>query len=274
MRRPLAFLLTLSLLAAGCGDGARVHSAHGVVRDVQPEYGQVVIEHEDIPGLMPAMTMNFELADPALLATLERGQLIDFEVEFTGRSYRVRSASVVEPGDGASPEAAARLAAVAARRDPAPPFALVDQDRRPVALSDLRGKLVVLDFVFTHCPGPCPILTGAHVELQRSLAPELRARTRLVSISLDPERDTPEVLRAWALARGADLSDWSFLTGPEDEVRAVVESYGVGTTRGPQGELEHLVATFLIDAEGRIAERWIGLEHEPAELARALARQP
>jgi protein SCO1/2 len=112
-----------------------------------------------------------------------------------------------------------------------------------------------------------------HVELQRSLAPELRARTRFVSITLDPERDRPEALRAYALARGADLSDWSFLTGSPEAVRAVVESYGVGTTRGPDGEIEHVVATFLIDAEGRIAERWLGLEHEPAELARALARQ-
>ncbi len=274
MHRPLAALAALLLLTAACGDGSRAYAAHGVVRDVQVEYGQVVIEHEEIPGLMPAMTMNFELADPALLATLERGQWIDFEVVFTGRSYQVRSATVVGSDGAESPEQAARRSALAARRDPAPPFALVDQDGRPVSLPDLRGKLVLLDFVFTHCPGPCPILTGLHVQLQRSLAPELRARTRLVSISLDPERDTPEALRAWALARGADLAGWSFLTGPPEEVRAVVESYGVGTTRGPQGELEHLVATFLIDAEGRIAERWLGLEHEPAELARALARLP
>jgi protein SCO1/2 len=275
MPRPPAVLTAALALAtaAACGDSPRRYPAQGVVRDVQPEYAQVVIEHEDIPGLMPAMTMNFDVADPALLATLERGQLIDFEVEFTGRSYRIRSARVVGEGGAPAPQEAARLAAAAAARELAPPFALVDQDGRPLALADLRGRLVVLDFVFTSCPGPCPILTGMHVELQRSLAPELRARTRFVSITLDPERDRPEALRAYALARGADLSDWSFLTGSPEAVRAVVESYGVGTTRGPDGEIEHVVATFLIDAEGRIAERWLGLEHEPAELSRALARQ-
>jgi protein SCO1/2 len=274
MPRPPAVLAALLALAAACGDASRRYPAHGVVRDVQPEYSQVVIEHDEIPGLMPAMTMNFEVADPALLATLERGQAIDFEVEFTGRSYRVRSARVVGEGAPATPEQAARLAGIAARRDPAPPFALVDQDGRPLSLADLRGHLVVLDFLFTHCPGPCPIQTGARVELQRSLGPALRARTRFVSITLDPERDSPEVLRAWALARGADLADWHFLTGPPEAVRGVVESYGVGTTRGAGGEIEHSLATFLIDAEGRIAERWLGLEHEPAEIARALARQP
>jgi protein SCO1/2 len=274
MPRPPAVFAAVFVFASACGDSSRLYPAQGVVRDVQPDYAQVVIEHEDIPGLMPAMTMNFELADPALLATLERGQLIDFEVEFTGRSYRVRSVRVIGADAAPTPEQATRLAAIAARREPAPPFALVDQDGRPLALADLRGRLVVLDFLFTHCPGPCPIQTGALVELQRSLAPELRARTRLVSITLDPERDSPEALRAYALARGADLASWSFLTGPPEVVRSVVESYGVGTTRSAEGEIEHVVATFLIDAEGRIAERWLGLEHEPAELARALARLP
>lgn len=160
------------------------------------------------------------------------------------------------------------------RRDPAPSFALVDQDGRPLSLADLGGRLVVLDFIYTSCPGPCPTLTGAHVDLQKSLAPELRARTHFVSISIDPERDTPEVLRNYALARGADLSGWSFLTGPPETVRAVAASYGVGTTRASDEELVHTVATFLIDAEGQIAERWLGLDHDPAELAGALARLP
>ena len=114
------------------------------------------------------------------------------------------------------------------------------------------------------------MLTSAHVTLQRSLPPELRARTRFVSISLDPVRDTPMALRAYGLARGADLTGWSFLTGPPEAVAAVVKAYGVGTVRRPDGQIDHLVATFLIDGEGQIAQRFIGLEHEPEELLRAL----
>ena len=77
-------------------------------------------------------------------------------------------------------------------------------------------------------------------------------------------------LRAYAQERGADLTGWSFLTGDPEAVARVVKDYGVGTLRRPDGQIDHLVATFLIDAEGKIAQRFIGLEHEPEELRRAL----
>jgi len=132
---------------------------------------------------------------------------------------------------------------------------------------------VLLDFIWTRCPGPCPILTGLHVKLQQQLPPALRERTQFVSISLDPVRDTPAVLRDYAKTRGADLAGWSFLTGPPDEVDAVIKSYGVGSAKAPDGQIEHVVATFLIDGAGRIARRYIGLEgHDPAELLRDLER--
>jgi protein SCO1/2 len=133
--------------------------------------------------------------------------------------------------------------------------------------------VVLLDFIFTHCPGPCPILTGLHVKVQRELSPELRARTQLVSISLDPLRDTPAVLREYAHKRGADLANWSFLTGTSEEVDAVLKSYGVGRARTPAGQIEHIVVTFLIDADGQIARRYVGLDgHDPKEVLRDLAK--
>ena len=102
--------------------------------------------------------------------------------------------------------------------------------------------------------------------VQRGLSPALRERAWFVSISLDPERDTPDDMRRYAQARGADLEGWSFLTGPVEHVEAVVRAYRVGKTVGADGEIEHLVASFLIDEEGRIARRYLGLEHEPDEI--------
>ena len=97
---------------AACSRGSH-HHARGVVEDVQPETGQIVIAHEDIPGLMPAMTMNFDVADPKLLETLAHGDAIDFEVEFTGKAYVVTKASVRERGVAKIPTAfVAHLAAV------------------------------------------------------------------------------------------------------------------------------------------------------------------
>jgi protein SCO1/2 len=267
----LRFACALALLLA-CrpGTSARIHEVRGVVRDVQPEYGQVVVEHEDIPGLMPAMTMNFDVADPTLLDRLEPGDVIRFRLEATPRSYRILEARVEGRADG--PGGASPLGPGPGESAPAPPFQLTDQDGRRVSLSDLAGRVVVLDFIYTRCPGPCPILTGLHADVQRSLPESVRASTWFVSVSLDPVHDTPERLRAYARARGADLSSWSFLTGTPEEVDEVLEAYGVGRAPGADGQIDHLVATFLIDEEGRVAQRFVGLDHPAEKLRRAIER--
>lgn len=268
--RPSSILVLVFLVAAACSRDRHYH-ARGVVEDVQSETGQIVIAHEDIPGLMPAMTMNFDVADRALLDTLTHGDAIDFEVEFTGKAYVVTKAAVRERGVATT--AGGQLGGIAPADDPAPPFQLIDQDGNPRSLEEWRGKVALLDFIWTRCPGPCPILTGLHVDVQRKLPEPLRERVRFVSISLDPVRDTPAVLREYARKRGADLANWSFLTGEPDVVDAVIESYGVGSAKAPDGQIEHVVATFLIDPNGRIARRYIGLEgHDPAELLRDIER--
>jgi protein SCO1/2 len=268
--RPFRLALAAGVvLALACG-APRRHSAHGVVIDVERAEQQVVIDHGEIPGLMGAMTMNFDVPDEALLATLAPGQVIDFEVEFTGRAYRVVGAVVRSqhppPREEPPPGQVVDLG------HPAPDFTLTDQDGRRVSLADLRGRLVVLDFIYTRCPGPCPTLTGVHAELQRRLPPALRERTHFVSISLDPARDTPEALRAYARARGADLSSWWFLTGAPEAVDPVLARFGVGRTPREDGEIDHRIVTFLLDSEGRIARRWTGLDHEADELLADLAR--
>ncbi len=257
-------------LVLACGGGqVERYPARGVVEGVNREYAQVLIDHEDIEGLMPAMTMSFDVPDAAVLEGLERGQVIDFVVAFDGHSYRVVEVNVREAGDGQGSDG---LEALAALRTPAPEFSLLDQAGRELASSDLRGRVLLVDFIYTSCPGPCPILTSRHVSLQRTLSPELRARTRFVSVSIDPERDTPEALRAYAEARGADLAHWSFLTGPPEAVAAVVAAYGVGSLRRDDGSIDHIVATFVVDEQGRIAERFVGLEHDLETLLRALER--
>ena len=271
--------LALALLLVACdvakhSERARRVEATGVVEALDPALAQVVIDHEDIPGVMPAMSMSFDVADPRLFALLAPGQKIAFTLEIRGRSLRVVDARVLEAAGEAGRSGtfdAGGFARAAGEAEPAPDFALVDQDGKPVALADLRGKTLLLDFVYTHCPGPCPILTGRHVAVQRALPAELAERVRFVSISLDPERDTPEALRSYASARGADLARWSFLTGEADVVADVLQRYGVGAKPGKNGEIDHLVITYLIDREGRIARRFAGLEHRSETLAAALA---
>lgn len=259
----LAAAAAMTLLACGPA-GPKTYETHGEVVSVLPAEKQVVVAHEDIPGLMPPMTMSFDVPDAALLAKLAPGQRIHFRIAHTETSYRIVAADV-EGEAGASGGASKQRPTPAAALDPAPDFDLVDQHGRPLSLASLRGQTIVLDFIFTHCPGPCPILTGLQKDVRSALTPEQRTRTRFVSITLDPERDTPEVLRAYAEKRGVDDGGWSFLTGPPETVNAVVRSYGVGVIRRAGQEPEHLVATFVIDGQGRIAHRILGLDPPVAE---------
>jgi protein SCO1/2 len=277
-RSAIALVAGLALLALSACDVAQ-HSqrarrveARGLVESLDRELKQVIIDHEDIPGVMPAMSMSFDVADPRLLDTLAPGQIVEFTLEIRSTSFRVVDARVVEEvGDAGRSGTLARGFAGAIREaEAAPDFALIDQDGKPLALEDLRGKTLLVDFIYTHCPGPCPILTGTHVTVQRLLPDDLVERVRFVSISLDPARDTPEAMRAYATARGVDLSRWSFLTGDDDTVADVLQRYGVGAKPGENGEIDHLVITYLIDAEGKVARRFAGLEHRAETLVAAL----
>ncbi len=262
-------LLAAALLSA-CGVSQReTYTATGVVRQVDRDTPQVTIAHREIEGFMPAMTMNFDVADGALLEGIEPGIEVSFELERDGTSLRVTS--LRKMGVAAGPAHAAFTLEPTLALEEAPDFTLVDHNGEHFSLSSLRGKAVLLDFIFTRCPGPCPILTSTHVQFQRELTPEQAERTHLVSISLDPDHDTPERLRSYAERRGARLENWTFLTGDPEKVAEVVSAYHVGTLRKPDGSLDHLVVSFLIDPEGRIVDRFVGLEVPLADVQRAVA---
>ena len=110
---------------------------------------------------------------------------------------------------------------------PAPEFALTSQDGAPVTLADFRGKVVAVTFIFTLCTDTCPVLTPMMSFVQDQLGRDFGAKIAFVSITVDPERDTPEVLKEYAQAFGANLAGWSFLTGAPDGIRDVTRRYGV-----------------------------------------------
>ena len=253
-------------LALACGRQS-VYEVHGIVREVDAAAKQATIEHEDIPGLMSAMTMGFDVPDPAVLAKLVPGERVVFELEVTEQELPDRRACATdEAGRAPAPRAAPSSASVARSGDLAPDFALTDQNGARVSRADLRGRWALVDFVYTRCTGPCPILTS----LQVDAAAEARARaaasrcTSCRSRSI-PSSTRPRCSREYARARGADLANWSFLTGPPAEVADVVKRFGVGTLRAADGQIDHVVATFLVDPQGRIVQRWLGLENGAEE---------
>jgi protein SCO1/2 len=153
---------------------------------------------------------------------------------------------------------------------PAPEFALISQDRAPVALSDFRGKVVAVTFIFTQCTATCPVLTPMMSFVQDRLGREFGEKIVFVSITVDPERDSPEVLKEYAQAFGANFAGWTFLTGPPEAIRDVTRRYRVFASRGANGDVEHTFLTSIIDPHGILRVQYLGVRFDPEEFRRDL----
>ena len=139
---------------------------------------------------------------------------------------------------------------------PAPRTVLVDSRRKPFDLAKLRGKVVLVSFVYTTCNGVCPMTTQALRQVQKKLedAKLWGKSVELVSITLDPTRDTAEVLRDYAKASGTDLPAWHFLTGTPAVVNKVITDWDMWVKSDAKGVLDHPSRIFLIDGHGRERE--------------------
>ena len=153
---------------------------------------------------------------------------------------------------------------------PAPPFTLTSQDGKPVALADLRGKVLAVTFIYTGCPDICPLVTQKMVDVQNALGAEFGAKIAFVSITLDPEHDTPAVLKDYAKSWGAKPNGWMFLTGSLATVRDVTRRYGVFFAKKEDGSVDHTQLTTLVDADGQMRVQYIGWRFNPDEFRRDL----
>ena len=149
-------------------------------------------------------------------------------------------------------------------------FALTTQSGERLSLTDLRGKVLAVTFIYATCKDTCPVLTAKMATLQRQLGADFGPRVRFVSITVDPEVDTPAVLRRYAEAHGADARGWSFLTGTPEEIRSVVRAYGGYARKGPRGDVDHLYITSLIDRGGSVRVQYLGYRFDPDEMFRDL----
>lgn len=150
----------------------------------------------------------------------------------------------------------------------APGFSLQDATGRTVSLSGLRGKVVVLNFIYTNCPDVCPLHAERIAELQTMInQTPMKAMVAFVTITTDPQRDRGTVLSDYGQAHGLDPVNWMFLTAPpdqpEDATRKIAEAYGLKFTAGDDGMQMHGTVTHVIDQDGRLRARFHGLKFEP-----------
>jgi protein SCO1/2 len=130
-----------------------------------------------------------------------------------------------------------------------PEFTLLDQDGKPFRITSARGKIVLVTFVFTTCPDVCSLLTAKFAAIQRALDKKKMNDYLLLSITTDPDRDTPAALKSYAHAFKPDFDHWRFLTGSEIDLAKVWKSFGV-TVRKSAGQVQHTALTTLIDRRG------------------------
>jgi protein SCO1 len=157
-----------------------------------------------------------------------------------------------------------------AKIGPAPGFTLTTTDGGRLSLTDLRGQVVAVTFIYASCADTCPLLTAKLAGLQQRLGRDFGRRVHFVSITVDPERDTPDALRHYARAHAASPSGWAFLTGSPAEIRDVARRYGVVARKTERGDVEHTFLTSIIDPAGVLRVQYMGVRFDPDELLRDL----
>jgi protein SCO1/2 len=248
---------------------------HGQIVSVDAAHKTLRVQHEEIVGLMPAMTMDYAVG-PGDLANVKPGEHIRGDLVQSGGDFRLERIFPDDASANATIDAAAKsLSQDTMVRGPhpfrevgetVPDFALYDQDGHVVQMNRFRGKQIMLNFIYTRCPiaTMCPTSTAKMIMTQK-LAREAGVKNlELISISLDPVYDTPGVLKDYAQARAIDLGNFSFLTGPQKSVQDLLAQFGV-IAEFKDGILNHTLATLLINGNGTIIWRADGGEWEPAE---------
>ena len=280
MRVPGAFLVVLAVVA-GCSraETTREYELTGQIIAVQAERSEVTITHEDIKGFMPAMTMAFKVKDTALLKDRQPGDLVTATLVVGDVSAHL--SSLTKTGT-ASLEAAPVVTdgpKILMPGERVSDALLVDQDGAARPFSKFQGHRVAITFIYTRCPFPefCPLMDRQFAAVQEMIksTPSL-SDVKLISVTLDPEFDTPKVLKSHAKMRGADATVWSFVTGAPEDVDAFASQLGlyVQRTGNTAADITHNLRTAIVDAEGRLVKAYSGNDWTPTQLVADLKATP
>jgi protein SCO1/2 len=278
--RPHIFLsavLALSsvvMLSACRPSGTRTYTLQGQVLEVAPDREQAVVKHEEIKGLMPAMTMPYKVVDRTQLKDITPGDLINATLvivsndAYLSEVRKVGQAPLEKPAEKPSASSGFELLKPG---EAIPDVELINQDGKKQRFSSFHGGPVALTFIYTSCPLPtfCPLMDRHFASNQRELDKDpALARVHLVSVSFDPITDTPAVLKKHANTLSADPARWTFFTGDRDEIDRFGARFGVTISRALDDPLNiaHNLRTVIIDADGKLVKVYTGNEWTPAQV--------
>ncbi len=267
-------MLLLAMPLIGCRSdspaGAAAKSAsqrypiRGVVVATDTGSGEVTLRHNDIPGLMPAMTMPYKVVDPAALAELHPGDTISATLladKDDAGPINLRLVDVVIVAQGKPDYKPAVQYHVPAPGDAVPDFTLLNQSGKKIGLKQFRGRVVLMTFIYTRCPLSdfCPRMSHNFAEIDKQLQadPKLYKATHLLSVSFDPEYDTPKVLKSYGEAYTGryvqeTFAHWDFAAPPIVELPTMEQYFDVGVTPGEKGSLQHSLSTVVIGKDGKV----------------------
>jgi len=261
----------LAVAMAACSRGpfsdTRRYPLTGTIVGFEPSPARVVVSHDAVNGLMPAMSMPFEVG--GVTPGLREGDRIAATLVVAASRSWLEDVKITGAGSGGGGQLP-----VASRALPGaivPPFELRDQNDRPLKMQGFAGRVVVVTFIYTRCPLPdyCPLMVR-HLETVRRRADEegIGSRVALLGVTLDPTVDTPAVLRAYgeSVLRGADrFEQWTLATGTPAQIEAVALFFGV-TAFAEAGLVTHTLSTAVVGHDGRIMRLFASNSWRPNEL--------
>jgi protein SCO1 len=252
-------LLTLAVVAWSAD---RQYQVAGLVVAVDRAHQILTVSHDAIPGYMEAMTMPYNVREREIVDTVKPGTRVEFTLVVSDTAsfitgVRVRGYDSLERDPTQNRRLAILDNALSGKHgvpvnlengELVPDFELIDQNSRPITLSQFRGKVVAITFIYTRCPLPdyCLRLTNNFGQLQKRFQDRMGRDLVLLSITFDPEHDRPEVLGKYAESWKADPSGWHFLTGSLPDVKQVCGMFGMNFWPD-EGLMTHLLHTVVID---------------------------
>lgn len=253
------FCLLISSNAKADETNERVFAAIGVVEQINPADGTVLIRNEAISNYMSAMTMPFKVKDTKVLADLQSGDEISFQLHVTGTESWVdqftKIGTVSLKENKPPPDIRNGQTQSVRPRHPLWTYKFTNELEQAVSLSDFQGQALAITFFYTRCPLPeyCPRLSKNFQEASQKLEsmPGAPANWHFLSFSFDPEFDTPAMLKAYGESYQYDPNHWSFLTGPPDQIAELARQSGM-KYESDNGLINHNFRTLIIDANGHL----------------------
>ena len=281
MKSRVVALLALLAAAASCSS-AKTYEMRGQILGINRDKMEILVKHDEIPGLMAAMTMPWKVQQASMLDNLGPGDLITTEIVVDnnqGVITKITKVGTAKP-DTPSPAGPAKSGVkYLSPGDQVPNQAFVNQDGRAVDFNSIRGnRAMAVTFIYTKCPIPtfCPAMDRQFAEAQGLIKDKgLEGKAALLSVSFDPKNDTPAVLKQHAKKLGADPAVWAFATGDRDEIDRFASSLLLTLVRGEAAnpdEIGHTLRTTVVDRDGKISKSYSGAEWSPAELVAELER--